>query len=93
MKNFKEDNKKNELKKLDNINLSGWVYQGGWNYFGEVEQNGEKPSGFGRAITIDNSKFIDCYFRNGECHGEVRFIMDDGTYNIIDFEEGKKHGK
>jgi hypothetical protein len=42
MKNFKEDNKKTELKKLDNINLSGWVYQGGCNYFGKVELKGKK---------------------------------------------------
>jgi hypothetical protein len=24
-----------------------------WNYFGEVEKNGDKPSGFGRAISKD----------------------------------------
>ncbi len=39
---------KTVIKKLDNINLSGWIYQGGWNYFGEV--NEERPSGFGRAV-------------------------------------------
>jgi hypothetical protein len=53
MKNFDTENKLKELKKIENINLTGFVYKGGWNYFGEVEKNGEKPSGFGRAIKKD----------------------------------------
>ena len=65
MKNYKEDRKHTELKKLENINLTGWVYQGGWNYFGEVEVNGDEPSGFGRAVAVDDSRFIECYFKNG----------------------------
>ena len=65
MKNFKEDRKHTELKKLENINLAGWTYQGSWKYFGEVEVNKEIPSGFGRAVAVDDSRFIECYFRNG----------------------------
>ena len=65
MKNYKAVKKHTELKKLENINLTGWVYQGGWNYFGEVEVNGYKPSGFGRAVAVDDSRFIECYFKNG----------------------------
>ena len=53
MKNFDTENKLRVIKKIENIKLSGWVYQGEWNYFGEVEKNGEKPSGFGRAIRKD----------------------------------------
>jgi hypothetical protein len=45
--------------------LTGFVYQGGWNYFGEVEENGNEPSGFGRAVAVDDSRFIECYFKNG----------------------------
>ena len=60
MNNLDSENKPKELKKLQNINLSGWVYQNGWNYFGEVEKNENKPSGLGRAIAKDQSRFIEC---------------------------------
>ena len=52
-----------------------------------------QPSGFGRAFANDKSRFIDCYFKNGQCHGNVRLIMEDGTYSYVDFEDGKKEGK
>ena len=55
--------------------------------------NEEKPSGYGRAIAKDNSMFIDCFFKNGECHGNVRLIESDGKYSYTDFEDGKKQGK
>jgi hypothetical protein len=39
------------------------------------------------------SRFIDCYFKNGQCHGNIRLIMEDGSYSYVDFEDGKKEGQ
>ena len=52
-----------------------------------------QPSGFGRAIAKDKSRFIDCYFKNGQCHGNVRLIDGNGYYTNVNFEDGKKEGK
>jgi hypothetical protein len=45
--------------------LDGWFYRGAWDYCGEVEINEEVPSGIGRAVARDGSRFIDCFFLNG----------------------------
>lgn len=58
-----------------------------------MDINGEVPSGFGRAVARDESRFIDCFFLNGECHGRVRLILKNGNYILNDFENGKKEGK
>ncbi len=54
---------------IDNTKLTEWTsYEGEWKYYGECDQN-DVPFGIGRAIAKDNSRFIECYFRNGQCHG------------------------
>ncbi len=48
---------------------------------------------FDRAIVKDESRLINCYFKNGQCHGIVRLISANGSYFYVDFEEGQKGRK
>ncbi len=47
------------------------------------------PYGIGRAIAKDDSRFMECYFRNGQCQGLVRNIWENGESNYINFIDGK----
>jgi hypothetical protein len=42
-----------------------------WNYIGMVDKN-NKPSGWGRAITVDNYRFQDGQWEDGFSHGYRR---------------------
>ena len=63
------DKNESTLKSLYNIEIKGWT--GHWSYSGMVK-NGNLPHGWGRAIKMDNSFFIDAQFKDGVPHGYYR---------------------
>ena len=68
MKIDDDDKNKKEVKKIEKIDttkIKKWLIIGkNSTYIGECDQN-NKPSGIGRIIDQDWSKFIDGYFKNG----------------------------